>query len=348
VGREGGCAIKETIAKLLAGEDLSSEEAVGAMHLIMEGKATDAQIAGFLVALRLKGETVDEIAGCAKVMREKAVKVTAPADCIDTCGTGGDSAGTLNISTAAALVAAGAGVTVAKHGNRAVSSSSGSADVLVELGVNTAAPLAYVERALAEARIGFLFAPLMHQAMKYAIGPRRELGARTVFNILGPLTNPAGAARQLLGVYDRELCRTIAEVLGELGSLRAWVVASDDGLDEISTGAKTHVAILDGGTVTETELDATEHGLAAVDVKELVVSSPAESAATIKKVLAGEKLPAREVILANAGAAVHVAGAADDFAGGVKAAAEAIDSGAAAAALEKLAAITQEAPPKGD
>jgi len=313
------------------------------MRLIMEGKATDAQIAGFLVALRLKGETVEEIAGCARVMREKAVKVTAPAGCIDTCGTGGDSAGTLNISTAAALVAAGAGVTVAKHGNRAVSSSSGSADVLAELGVNTAAPLELVERCLAEARIGFLFAPLMHQAMKYAIGPRRELGARTVFNILGPLTNPAGAARQLLGVYDPGLCRTIAEVLGELGSERAWVVSSADGLDEISTAAKTRVAVLDDGAVTEMELDAGEHGLAAVAARDLVVESPAESAALITKVLAGEQIPARDVILANAGAAVHVAGAADDYAGGVAAAAESIDSGAARSALGKLAAITQEA-----
>jgi len=316
------------------------------MRLIMEGKATDAQISGFLVALRLKGETVEEIAGCARVMREKAVKVTAPAGCIDTCGTGGDSAGTLNISTAAALVAAGAGVTVAKHGNRAVSSSSGSADVLAELGVNTAAPLELVERCLAEARIGFLFAPLMHQAMKYAIGPRRELGARTVFNILGPLTNPAGAKRQLLGVYDAALCRTIAEVLGALGSERAWVVSSADGLDEISTAAKTRVAVLeggDGGSVTEMELDAREHGLAAVEPRDLVVESPAESAELITKVLAGEQIPARDVVLANAGAAVHVAGAADDYAGGVAAAAESIDSGAARSALGKLAAITQEA-----
>ncbi len=310
------------------------------MGLIMGGEATDAQIGAFLVALRLKGETVEEIFGCAKVMREKATSIAAPPDCIDTCGTGGDAKGTFNISTAAALVAAGAGVPVAKHGNRAVSSSSGSADVLLELGVNINAPVEIVERCIAEADIGFLFAPLLHGAMKHAIGPRREIGARTVFNILGPLTNPAGASAQLLGVYDARLCRVLAEVLGELGSKRAWVVASEDGLDEISTAAPTHVAVLDGGEVTEMDLVTGSFGLRAVPVTELVVDGATESAALIRSILAGDDIPARDVVLANAAAAIHVGGMAVDFAEGLEKARESIDSGGAAARLKKLVEIT--------
>ncbi len=310
------------------------------MGLIMGGEATDAQIGAFLVALRLKGETVEEIYGCAKVMREKATAITAPPDCIDTCGTGGDAKGTLNISTAAALVAAGAGVTVAKHGNRAVSSSSGSADVLLELGVNINAPVEIVERCIAEAGIGFLFAPLLHGAMKHAIGPRREIGARTVFNILGPLTNPAGASAQLLGVYDARLCRVLAEVLGELGSKRAWVVASEDGLDEISTAAPTHVAVLDGGEVTEMDLVTGSFGLRAVPVEQMAVAGATASAAQIRSILAGDDIPARDVVLANAAAAIHVAGDAGDFAEGLDKARESVDSGGALGRLKKLIEIT--------
>jgi anthranilate phosphoribosyltransferase len=277
-------------------------------------------------------------------MREKAVRVRAPAGCIDTCGTGGDGKATLNISTAAAFVAAGAGAVVAKHGNRAVSSSSGSADVLAALGVNTEAPVETVERCLEEAKIGFLYAPMLHKAMKYAIGPRRELGARTVFNVLGPLTNPAGASAQLLGVYDPALCRTLAEVLGRLGSARAWVVSSDDGLDEISTAAPTRVAALARGEVTETELDPSEYGLKAVAAGDLAVKSAAESASIIRAILSGEKLPQRDVVLANAAAAIHVAGKARDFEQGLVLAAESIDSGRARGALEKLARMTSAAP----
>ncbi len=333
--------IREAIAALVDGVELSREQARTVMNEIMSGECTDAQIGSFLTALRLKGETVGEIAGCAEVMREKATLIRAPEGCIDTCGTGGDSLHTFNISTAAALVAAGAGVTVAKHGNRSVSSTSGSADVLQALGVNVDAPPSLVEQCLAEAGIGFLFAPRMHGAMKHAIGPRREMGIRTVFNILGPLTNPAGAKRQLVGVYDPALAPVLAEVLGALGSERALVVHGHDGLDEISISGETTVAELAEGRVTTRTLTPEEAELEPAPLAALQVSSAEESAARIRGVLDGEHGPSRAITLLNAGAAIYVAGKASGIAEGVRVAAEAIDSGAARTALDRLAALSE-------
>jgi anthranilate phosphoribosyltransferase len=332
--------IREAIAALVDGVELSREQARAVMNEIMSGECTDAQIGAFLTALRLKGETVGEIAGCAEVMREKATAIRAPGGCIDTCGTGGDSLHTFNISTAAALVAAGAGVTVAKHGNRSVSSTSGSADVLQALGVNVDAPPALVEQCLAEAGIGFLFAPRMHGAMKHAIGPRREMGIRTVFNILGPLTNPAGATRQLVGVYDAALAPVLAEVLGALGSERALVVHGHDGLDEISITGETTVAELDAGRVTTRTVTPEALGLERAPLAAIQVQSAEESAARIRGVLDGAHGPARAITLLNAGAAVYVAGRAGDMKEGVRVAREAVDSGAARTALDRLAALS--------
>ena len=333
--------IRDAIAKLVAAQDLSRDEAVAAMTAIMSGDATDAQIAAFTVALRLKGETVDEIAGCAAVMREKAVRIHAPSpDVLDTCGTGGDATGTFNISTAVALVAAGAGCCVAKHGNRSVSSASGSADVLRELGVNIEAGVPVVERALREAGIGFLFAPALHGAMKYAIGPRREMGIRTVFNILGPLTNPARARRQLLGVFDPGLLETMARVLASLGSVRCLIVHGDDGLDELTTTTTSHVCELHDGQLRSYTVSPGELGLPAARLDDLRVASPAESAAVVRDVLAGTSGPARDIVALNAGAALVAAGKAADLAAGIGLARETLDSGAAAAALRKLVDVT--------
>jgi len=333
--------IPEAIARLVEGHDLSRQEAEAAMEEIMSGRATDAQIAGFIVALRMKGETVEEIAGCAQVMRRKATRVAAPTpDVLDTCGTGGDESHTFNISTAAALVAAGAGCCVAKHGNRSVSSASGSADVLAELGVNIGVGVEVVERCLREVGIGFLFAPGLHQAMKYAIGPRRQMGVRTIFNILGPLTNPAGATRQLLGVYDAALVETVASVLASLGSVRCLVVHGDDGLDELTTTTTTRVCELDGGRLRTYSVSPEEVGLPRARLDDLRVSSPRESAEVIRRVLAGERGPCRDIVVLNAGAALVAGGKADDLAEGVRLACEAIDSGEAARRLERLVAIT--------
>ena len=307
------------------------------MNAIMSGEATDAQIGAFITALRMKGETVDEITGCARVMREKATRIDAgTADAVDTCGTGGDASHTFNISTATALVAAGAGVVVAKHGNRSVTSGSGSADVLRELGVNIEAPVPIVETCLREAKIGFLLAPLLHGAMKYAIGPRRELKIRTIFNVLGPLTNPAGARRQLLGVYAPELVKPIANVLLELGSERAYVVHSADGLDEISISAETHVPEVREAGVTAYDIKPKDFDLARADLAALKVADAAESAQTIRGLLDGAQGPPRDVVVLNAAAAIAAGGKADGIADAVPLAEQSIDSGAAKAALEKL------------
>ena len=333
----------QLIRKLINRTDLTVAETVEAMNAIMSGDATPAQIAAFIIALRMKGETIAEITGCARVMREKARKIDPgkPAEhVVDTCGTGGDASHTFNISTAAALVAAAAGVTVAKHGNRAVSSTSGSADVLKALGVNLEAGQPAVERALREANIGFLFAPLMHSAMKYAIGPRREIGVRTVFNILGPLTNPAGAACQLLGVYDADLVQPLAGVLKNLGSKRCLVVHGEDGLDEITTTAPTQIAELADGKITAYTLTPEDVGLPRAEPRDLVVESPADAVQALRDVLAGDHGPRRDIVLLNAAAAILVSGAADDLQAGIRKAAQSIDSGAAQKALEKLIAIT--------
>jgi len=333
--------IKEAISRLVTRADLSAQEAEAAMNEIMSGGATPAQIAAFTVALRMKGETVEEIAGCARAMRAKATRIQAPCpDVLDTCGTGGDASGTFNISTAAALVAAGAGCCVAKHGNRSVSSASGSADVLRTLGVNIEAGVPVVERSLREAGIGFLFAPALHQAMKHAIGPRREMGIRTVFNILGPLTNPAGAQRQLLGVYDPQLLEVMAQVLANLGSVRALVVHGDDGLDELTTTTTSHVCEMAEGRLRAYTLSPEELGLPRARLDDLKVADAAASAAVIRGVLAGQSGPHRDIVLLNAAAALLAAGRASDLAEGCRLAAAAIDSGSAATALERLIAIT--------
>ncbi|MFW6189263.1 MAG: anthranilate phosphoribosyltransferase [Planctomycetota bacterium] len=335
--------LKDCIATLVEGEDLSAETAHAAMSHIMSGEATPAQIAGFLVALRIKGETVPEITGCARAMREAATQVHVPGlRVVDTCGTGGDLKGTFNVSTAAAVVTAAAGVPVAKHGNRSVSSGSGSADVLQTLGVNIEAPPPVVERCIREASIGFLFAPVLHPAMKYAIGPRRELGVRTVFNILGPLTNPAGATRQVLGVFGRRWVRPIAGVLANLGAERGMVVHSLDGMDEISICDETLVADIADGAVETRRLAPEDFGLQRGGLEPLTVEGPEQSAEVIRGVLAGQEGPARDIVLLNAGAAIYVGGEADELAGGVEAAREALDSGLAQEALQRLIRLSHE------
>lgn len=334
--------LEQHIGRLVAGEDLTAEDAYAAMGAIMSGQATDAQIAGFLVALRMKGETVDEITGCARAMREAATPVDAAGlDVVDTCGTGGTRKGTLNVSTAAALVAAGAGVPVAKHGNRAASASWGSADVLEALGVNLEAGPDVVARCIREAGIGFLFAPALHKAMKHAIGPRRQLAIRTVFNILGPLTNPAGARRQVMGVFAEDLVEPIARVLGNLGSLRAMVVHGRDGMDEISLCDATVAAELEDGQVRVRQVTPEEAGLERVQRDALTVAGLQESVEAIRGILDGERGPRRDFVLLNAGAAIHVGGKAESLADGVRAAAEAVDAGRAREALRKLVELSQ-------
>jgi anthranilate phosphoribosyltransferase len=289
----------------------------------------------------MKGETVEEITGCARAMRAAATVVNVGGlDVVDTCGTGGDGKGTFNVSTAAALVAAGAGVPVAKHGNRSVSSTSGSADVLKALGVNIECPREVVERCIRKVGMGFLFAPMLHGAMKFAIGPRRELGMRTVFNILGPLTNPAGAKRQLVGIFSEQLVETIAGVLLHLGAERAMVVHSADGLDELSTCDDSSVAEVDGGEVRTWRLSPGRLGFERARMEDLLVASADESADVIRAVLAGRKGPQRDMVLLNAGAAVYVGGKAASLEEGTEAAAQSVDSGRAGRVLEGLVELT--------
>jgi len=329
--------IREAISKVVDGADLSQEEAAAAMNEIMSGEATPAQIACFITALRIKGETVDEITGCAKVMREKVTRIESQADLlVDTCGTGGDGAHTFNISTTAALVAAGAGLHIAKHGNRSVSSRCGSADVLKALGVNIEADAATVSRCIDEVGIGFLFAPALHPAMKYAIGPRREIGIRTIFNILGPLTNPAGAKVQVLGVYDPELTETLANVLKNLGSDHVFVVHGADGLDEITITDKTYVSQLADGQVRSLTIDPEDFGISKADVSSLVGGTAEENAQMTLGILKGEKGPKRDIVLLNSAAAIMAGGKAANLIEGIQLAAESIDSGKALEKLELL------------
>ncbi len=337
--------IKELLARVVDGEKLDHEEAHSAMRLIMRGEATPAQIAGFLVALRIRGETVDEIAGFAAAMRGAANPVDLETrGLVDTCGTGGDGADTFNISTAAALVAAAAGVPIAKHGNRAVSSACGSADVLEALGVTLVADQASLRRSLADAGIAFLFAPSQHPAMKHAVGPRRELGLRTVFNLLGPLTNPAGARRQVVGVYDSALVRPLAEVLGQLGAAHAMVVHGAGNMDELSLLGATEVAEWDGDQVRMYSVTPEEVGLTGARAQDLAGGSAADNATIVRSVLAGEPGPRRDIVLLNAGAALQVGGVAGTLVQGVDAAANAIDTGAASTTLKRLVAATSGEP----
>ncbi len=335
---------KALIAKLATGATLSQEEAYAAFDIMMSGDATPSQAGGLLMGLRVRGETVDEITGAAKAMRAKAAKITAPEGAIDTCGTGGDATGTYNVSTAAALVVAACGVPVAKHGNRAMSSKSGSADVLTALGVNIEADHAVVEAAIADVGIGFLMAPRHHGAMRHVAGTRVELGTRTIFNILGPLSNPAGAKRQLIGVFDDKWLVPIAEVLGNLGSERVWVVHGSDGMDELTTTGPSTVASLDGGTVTTFEVNPEDAGLARADLADLKGGDPDYNAAALTAVLDGKPSAYRDIVLLNAGGALVVAGKAADLAAGVADAATAVDDGAARRVLAHLVAATNGEP----
>nr|VFJ64595.1 MAG: anthranilate phosphoribosyltransferase [Candidatus Kentron sp. DK] len=324
--------------------DLNAREMTEVMTAIMNGEATPAQIGGFLIGLRMKGETVEEIAAAAAVMRSLATPVRADAEhLVDTCGTGGDAKGTFNISTCVAFVAAAAGARVAKHGNRAVSGKSGSADVLEAAGVNIALEPEQVARSIEEIGVGFLFAPQHHAAMRHAIGPRREMAARTIFNLLGPLTNPAGAPNQLLGVFDGQWVEPLAQVLSRLGSRHALVVHAEDGLDEISIGAPTRVAELQDGKVNLYTITPEQFGIARTDIQAIVAGSAEESLAMMRAVLNDEPGPARDVVVLNAGAAVLAAGLADTLADGIDKAREAIASGRAREKLDALVTFSRAA-----
>ncbi len=332
--------ILNAISKAVQREDLTREQCHDTMQQILSGEATSAQIAALAVALRMKHETADEIAGFAAAMRERLPVIrTRRTPLLDTCGTGGDNAGTFNISTTVALVTASCGVAVAKHGNRAVSSRTGSADVLESLGVPIDLTPESAGRSLDLLGITFLFAPNYHTALRHANAARREIGVRTVFNVLGPLTNPAGARRQLLGVFSDGLVKPVAEVLRLLGSERAWVVHGRDGLDELSIFATNHVAELKDGELREFELDPAALGLAHTGRDQVSGGDASANADRIRRLLQGEPGAPRDIVLLNSGAALVVAGVADDLAAGVKRAAEAIDSGAAASKLGELASF---------
>jgi anthranilate phosphoribosyltransferase len=335
--------------KLMRREDLSSEEAGAAMAEIMNGRAGDAQVAGLLMGLAMKGERPAEIVGFAKAMRASAVKLSQTYDHVfDTCGTGGDRSGTFNISSCAALVVAACGIRIAKHGNRSVSSRCGSADVFEALGVRVSATPAAVERCLVEANIGFFFAPTFHPSMKHAAGVRGALGVRTAFNLLGPLTNPAGPARQLVGVPRPELTELLARSLALLGSERAWVVHGADGIDEISTTGYTKVSECRGGSVNTFYLHPADMGLAKAPAAALGGGDAKENAAIVRRVLNGEGGPARDVVLLNAGAALFIAGAAASIPEGIARAGEAVDRGDAKRTLERLVSISSvEGQPAG-
>jgi anthranilate phosphoribosyltransferase len=334
--------LHNALEKLLRGDSLAADEAAEAMTVIMDGEATSAQIACLLTALRMKGESVDEIAGFARVMREKAVRIAPKREpLVDTCGTGGDRLKTFNISTAAAFVVAGAGVAVAKHGNRSVTSKSGSADVLEQLGVSLAVSPECVEACIEQIGVGFLFAQRFHPAMKYAAPVRREIGIRTVFNILGPLTNPAGASCQVIGVYDPDLTLPLAQVLGLLGSRRAFVVHGMLGLDEWSTAGATRVSELRDGEVTTRFYTAADFGLLEATPDELAGGSPAENADIIQRLFRGEGGPKRDIVMLNAAAALVAAGQAKDIPDGLQQAADSLDSGAALDKLQALRDLTQ-------
>ena len=331
--------LKPLLAHVAAGHSLSEAEAESAFEIIMSGNATPSQMGAFLMALRVRGETVDEIAAAARIMRAKAVAVEAPPGTIDTCGTGGDASGSFNISTASALVVAGCGVPVAKHGNRALSSYSGSADVLRALGVNIDAGFAIVRACLWEIGLGFLMAPRHHSATRHVAPARVELGTRTIFNLLGPLSNPAKAPRQLVGVFAPEWVRPMAEVLGRLGSKRAWVVHGS-GLDELTTTGATTVAALEDGKVETFEVVAQDVGLPSARLEDLQGGEPQHNARLMQDLLAGAGGPLRDIVLLNSGAALLVAGRAATLEDGIELAARALDSGAARRVLHDLVART--------
>jgi anthranilate phosphoribosyltransferase len=331
-----GKMIKEAINILVSGINLSEAEMAECMNEIMEGRSTDAQIGAFLAALRIKGETVDEITGAAMVMREKAAKIKSPDGVLDTCGTGGDMSHTFNISTTVAIVVAAAGIPVAKHGNRSVSSKSGSADVLEALGIKIDLQPEKVEKCLFETGFGFLFAPLFHPAMKYAIGPRREMGIRTIFNILGPITNPAGAKRQILGVFSSHLTETLAKVLGNLGAEDAMVVHGEDGLDEITITDSTKVSRFSKDKAENFYLSPEDFGLERGKRDDLIGGDKEENARISLQILNGEKGSKRDIVLINSAAAFTVAGKTDDLHIALEMAKDTIDSGKALKKLEDI------------
>jgi anthranilate phosphoribosyltransferase len=329
-----------TITQVLSGEALSEEEAAAAMTEIMEGAATPAQIAGFVIALRAKGETTDEVVGLVKVMREYGEKVKVAGEVLDTCGTGGDRTGTFNVSTAAAFVCAGAGIKVAKHGNRAASSRCGSADVLEALGVKIDLGPHEVASCIDQAGIGFCFAPMFHPAMRHAGATRRELGVPTIFNFLGPLTNPAGATRQALGVSDANMLPKMVAALGRLGSRRVLAFQGDQGLDELSTSGPSRVVELNEGRTTEWTIDPAELGLENSPLEAIAGGDADENAAAIREVFSGTAGPKRDVVLLNAAAGLVAAGRAEDMKAAMTLAADSVDSGAAARALDSLIRVS--------
>ncbi|MFT5219572.1 MAG: anthranilate phosphoribosyltransferase [Planctomycetota bacterium] len=333
--------IQAAIKSVIAGQDLSGEDMNSVMQQIMTGECTSAQIGGFLVGLRMKGESVDEISAAAKVMRELSTRVSVAGDhLVDTCGTGGDASGSFNISTASAIVAAAGGAQVAKHGNRSVSSKSGSADVLEAAGVNLEILPGQVGGCIEQVGVGFMFATKHHGAMKHAIGPRKEMAVRTIFNVLGPLTNPAGAPNQVIGVFDAELVEPLAHVLRKLGSRHVMIVHSEDGMDEVSISAPTRVAELKDGEVSCYTITPADFGMTVAALADLKVDSVEQSLARIKSVLAGEPGPALDIVCLNAGAALYVAGCAETHQAGVEAAKAAIQSGKAAEVLQNLVDYT--------
>jgi anthranilate phosphoribosyltransferase len=331
--------IQAAIKAVIAHQDLSGDEMRSVMQQIMTGECTPSQIGGFLVGLRMKGETVDEMSAAAKVMRELATRVDVSADhLVDTAGTGGDASGSFNISTASALVAAAAGARVAKHGNRSMTSNSGSADVLEAAGVKLDITPEQVRDCVEQVGVGFMFAPAHHGAMKHAIGARKEMAVRTIFNVLGPLTNPAGAPNQVIGVFDGDLLEAMASVLKQLGSNHVMVVHAEDGMDEISISAPTHVAELNQGIISSYTITPSDFGMDTAPLDELRVDSAEQSLAVIREVFADNPGPARDIVCLNAGAAIYVSGCADSLAAGVEAARTAISSGKAAAVLQNLVA----------
>jgi anthranilate phosphoribosyltransferase len=334
--------IKEAIKLLTQNLHLSEDQMVEAMNDIMGGDATDAQTASFLTSLRMKGETIEEITGAARVMRGKATKIKSPENTVDTCGTGGDMACTFNISTTAAIIVSACGVPVAKHGNRSVSSNCGSADILESLDVKIDLEPMKVEKCLEETGFGFMFAPLFHPAMKHAIGPRKEMGIRTIFNILGPLTNPAGAKRQVLGVFSDDLTETMAQVLLKLGTVHAFVVHSEDGLDEISNTGRTKVSELRDGKVSTYFITPEEFGFSRSSIDDLKGENAFENARITTDVLNGAKGPKRDITILNAAAALIAGNEAGDFKGAIEKVNEAIDSGRAMKKLEEIKEVSNK------
>jgi anthranilate phosphoribosyltransferase len=332
--------IKEAINLLVSNINLSEKEMAECMQEIMEGKSSDAQIGSFLTALRIKGETVEEITGAAKIMREKATTIKAPEGVLDTCGTGGDMSHTFNISTTAAFVVAGAGVPVAKHGNRSVSSQSGSADLLEALGIKIDLSPQKVEKCIFETGFGFLFAPLFHPAMKYAIGPRREMGIRTIFNILGPITNPAGAKRQILGVFADKLTEKLATVLGNLGAIDAMVVHGEDGLDEISISHRTRISRFKNGKTETFYIEPEDFGLWRSKIENIVGGKKQDNASITLSILNGEKGPKHDIVLINSAFALIAAGLTEDAKTAFSIATEAINSGKAMKKLEDVKRVS--------